>query len=93
MELWLEIMKRRLFVDDSKRGAKELTRLGFNWNMLDLDIEVTKPQQIIQDSLQISNKMSEKNAMDWMTAVQIGFSSFNQKGSDKSRMKKNGCKK
>ncbi len=43
-----------------KRIARDVTDLGFKGRMLDLDIEVSKPQQVIGDEEKLMEKMMKK---------------------------------
>ncbi len=53
----------KLLCEDYEKIAKEVTALGFEGDMLDIEIEVAKPQKIIEDEEKLINEMLETNAM------------------------------
>ncbi len=53
----------KLLVKDYKWIAEEVTNLGFKGEMLNIEIKVAKPQQLLNDMEKLVEKIMEDNAM------------------------------
>ncbi len=56
--------KIEMLVDEDKKAAKEIPTRGFKGELLDLEVEVYQPQQIIEDGNKLIEEMLENNVMN-----------------------------
>ncbi len=54
----------QFLAEDYKKAAKEITEMGFNRGLLDLEMEVVQPQQVIHNEQELVNKLVSKNAVN-----------------------------
>ncbi len=56
--------KIEVLVKDYEKVAHEITQLGFKGELLDIEVEVAQPQQVIADEEKLIEKSVEENAIN-----------------------------
>ncbi len=54
----------QILAEDYKKTANEVTEMGFKGDLLDLEMEVVQPQQVIDDKDELVNKLVAENVVN-----------------------------